>query len=393
MRITNILISIGLWIVRILGWLLLALCVFIIWAAFLSTSNEGQLIAQLLFTAFALHITLITAISTGMALRQYLKRKSATAAGATLISGATTALGLYLIAGFIGVANAQHVPVHFLEALAPQFTTKAGADEAAVYDTYQGENASLYVFKPPQHASAQRPPVFVYVHGGGYTGGAANWRAPDMRWFANQGYLVIGVDYALSSATRHMWDVTQPQVGCALAWLSRNADRLGADVNRIVLFGDSAGGNIVLNVASLARNGKLASHCGGAVPSVAATIALYPPMDLTNLYARVSTRNLLDAYLGGSPEQYPERYTSLSPNRAANLPTPPALLMLGETDSTVPPADGVKYVAQLRAAHNSAELVTIPHGGHGFDLGTGAIGNQIMRERSLAFLRAHQLSP
>jgi len=391
MRITNILISIALWIVRILGWLLLALVVFIIWAALLSNSNDGQLIAQLLFTAFGVHITLIAAISTAMAIRQYLKRKSAVAAGASLVAGASTAVALYLIAGFLGVASAQHVPINFLEALAPQLTTKAGADEAAVYDRYQGEDETLYVFKPPQ--TAPKHPVFVYVHGGGYTGGAANWRAPDMRWFANQGYLVVGVDYALSSETRHTWNVVQPQVGCALGWIARNAERLNADVDRITLFGDSAGANIVLNVASLARNGKLVSSCGGPTPSIAATVALYPPMDLTNLYARVSTRNLLDAYLGGSPEQYPDRYTSLSPNRTASLPTPPALLMLGETDSTVPPADGLKYVDELRAAHNSAELVTIPHGGHGFDLGGGAINNQIMRGRTLAFLRAHGLAP
>jgi hypothetical protein len=30
--------------------------------------------------------------------------------------------------------------------------------------------------------------------------------------------LVVSIDYTLSSADRHLWDVTQDQIGCALGW-------------------------------------------------------------------------------------------------------------------------------------------------------------------------------
>jgi hypothetical protein len=43
---------------------------------------------------------------------------------------------------------------------------------------------------------------------------------------------VVSVDYTLSSADRHLWDVTQAQIGCALGWIVANAPRHGGDPTR-----------------------------------------------------------------------------------------------------------------------------------------------------------------
>ncbi len=50
----------------------------------------------------------------------------------------------------------------------------------------------------------------------------------------------------------------QPQVACALVIYRQNSDRFGADPQRMVLFGESAGGNLVLNIGGMTHRGAAA---------------------------------------------------------------------------------------------------------------------------------------
>ena len=58
----------------------------------------------------------------------------------------------------------------------------------------------------------------------------------------------------------------------ALEWVVREAPRFGVDPARVVLAGDSAGGNLVIVTSLMARDR------GG--PRVAMQVAIYPSLDL-----------------------------------------------------------------------------------------------------------------
>jgi acetyl esterase len=178
----------------------------------------------------------------------------------------------------------------------------------------------------------------------------------NLYWFTERGWLALSIDYTLSSVDRHLWDTTTSQVGCAMAWTVANATRLGGDPARISLLGSSAGGNLAINAAYLANAGRLESSCGGSVPRVAAVSALYPPVDLASAWAsRVPAisdmaRQFNTYYVGGSPQQFPERYRFVASANHINAAAPQTLAIFGANDHLVPP-DATDRFAQRHREH------------------------------------------
>lgn len=136
------------------------------------------------------------------------------------------------------------------------------ADDDVVYGTWQDQPLHLLVYKPLATSPATGAPVLLYIHGGGFSLGDRFENGTNLRWFADRGWLVLSIDYTLSSADLHLWDVTTRQVGCAMAWAASNATRFGGDPGRLSLVGSSAGGNLAINAAYLANAGRLESSCG-----------------------------------------------------------------------------------------------------------------------------------
>ncbi|MDT4998818.1 MAG: hypothetical protein QOK12_923, partial [Mycobacterium sp.] len=169
------------------------------------------------------------------------------------------------------------------------------------YATFGGEPLRLSIYRPKDADSA---PVLVFIHGGGFVAGSRDVHGPDFRWFADRGWLTISIDYPLSSADQHLWDVVQGQIGCALAWVTTNAPMYGGDPTRVSLSGDSAGGNLAINTAYMAANGTLASSCGGPRPVISAVSALYPVVDVAGFYDNADlalgavSRDMAGAYTG-----------------------------------------------------------------------------------------------
>jgi acetyl esterase len=104
----------------------------------------------------------------------------------------------------------------------------------------------------------------------------------------------------------------------------------------------------------------------------------------------VSDHYLLDFYLGGSPQQVPDRYRALS-GVPAITPRAPATLVLGPTrDELVPPGGVTRFVDAARAAGVDATLVRVPYANHAYDtLGTGSLGNQASRSIREHWLDQH----
>src|SRR5262249_46888560 len=227
---------------------------------------------------------------------------------------------------------------------------------------------------------ASHAPVLVYIHGGGWVAGDLTAHSTDLRWLADQGWLVVSVDYTLSSTDRHLWDVTQDQIGSALGWVVANAPRYGGDPTRLSVSGHSAGGNLAINIGYLSASGQLRSSCGGAMPKVAAVTAVYPVVDAVGFYDNPDpalggqSRGMAGAYTGGSPQQFPDRYARISSATHITASAPPTLVILGEADHLVPVDGTYRFVERARAAGIDVELVTVPYADHVFDGRRGSIG-------------------
>lgn len=299
----------------------------------------------------------------------------------------------------MGVAKANGAHIDLVEAML------AGSQQddrlrpiTVIYARHEGHGIPLDIYRPA-YGRGGPVPVFVYVHGGGWGAETLKQRQADYRWFAERGYLVISLEYPPSSDTRHTWNVAEPLLGCAMTWIGANAANYGGDPARLALWGESAGGNLVLNLSYRANAGTLTPSCEGKVPLVAATIALYPVVDPARMYRPIDQllgqfgRMMGDNYTGGSPEQFPDRYTAIASATHITGKAPATLLIIPEADHLVAPEAAYAFAAKARNVGVDTRVVRMPYAEHGFDLRSGSIGNQFVRQAILQAMYAHGLKP
>jgi acetyl esterase len=105
-----------------------------------------------------------------------------------------------------------------------------------------GKREHLLDIYRPRDALGPLPTVF-YVHGGGF-----RILSKDTHWvmglaFARAGYLVVNISYRL--APQHRFPAAVEDCAAAFAWLCEHGPRRGADLDRLVFAGESAGANLI----------------------------------------------------------------------------------------------------------------------------------------------------
>ncbi len=117
-----------------------------------------------------------------------------------------------------------------------------GATRAeAAYGTDAAQTIEIY--SPPH---AQGAPVIVMVHGGGWRIGDKNVRGTvenKLKHWLPQGFVVVSIDYRMLPDAPV--DVQARDVAAAVAYVEAHAGDWGADGNRLILMGHSAGAHLV----------------------------------------------------------------------------------------------------------------------------------------------------
>ncbi|MEY2417681.1 MAG: hypothetical protein QOG90_361 [Actinomycetota bacterium] len=123
------------------------------------------------------------------------------------------------------------------------------------------------VYRPTEDPDA---PIVVFFHGGGMVVGSMDAYDGVARLIAEaSGAVVVNVDYRL--APEHPFPAAAEDAWTATQWAAANADDLGGNAARLIVAGDSAGGNLAALVALRARD------AGG--PPLALQMLLYPVTD------------------------------------------------------------------------------------------------------------------
>jgi len=207
-------------------------------------------------------------------------------------------------------------------------------------------------------------PTLVYFHGGGWVWGSVDTHDAAARALASAGEVAtVSVDYALSPEAK--FPQALEECAAVVRHVAKAGEEWGLDPSRILLGGDSAGGNLALASALLLRD------TGG--PKLAGIIAGYPVCDSrfdTPSYeefadGHVLTREKMMFYWSVYVPHAADRSHPLAaPLRADLTGLPPVLMLLAELD--VLRSEGEALAAKLRAAAVPVELEIYPGLLHGF---------------------------
>jgi acetyl esterase len=114
-------------------------------------------------------------------------------------------------------------------------------------------------------------PTMAFFHGGGFVIGDIETHDDQARLICRDGAMVVvSVDYAL--APEHKFPAGLEDCLAATRWVADHIDFLGGDADRIVVGGDSAGGNLSAAVALATRE---------TGPKLAAQFLIYPGVDFS----------------------------------------------------------------------------------------------------------------
>lgn len=112
----------------------------------------------------------------------------------------------------------------------------------------------------PEGHNRKELPVVVWVHGGAWISGNKNNVANYAKIVASHGFSTVSVNYSIAPEKKYPTPILQ--LNTALKYLQDNADRLELSMDNVIFAGDSAGSQIVAQMANIITSTDYAREIG-----------------------------------------------------------------------------------------------------------------------------------
>jgi acetyl esterase len=234
----------------------------------------------------------------------------------------------------------------------------------------------------PGDAAAQACPLIIYMHGGGFViGDLQTHHGCCLNLVERTGHSVVAIDYR--RAPEHPFPAAHDDCLAVTEWITARPGELAPGNGRVILAGDSAGGNLVAATAA-ALSAEARAHVVGQVifyPTVDYDAPGYPSY-LEKARAYPLTSGLMhwfwQTYLHGSAlgrgsDDYRQRATVLHADGIDRLP--PTFLVTAENDPLRD--EGIAYAHKLRAAGVALTHHHFSEATHGFASSEGPTRNYL----------------
>ncbi|HZP19725.1 MAG TPA: alpha/beta hydrolase [Bauldia sp.] len=262
---------------------------------------------------------------------------------------------------------------------------------------YAGESDTLLDAFYPASADGTSTvlPTVVWVHGGAWISGTRKDVGEYLKIIAARGYAAVSVEYSIAPGAAYPTPLRQ--VNAALAWLREHGRELHVDASRIVLAGDSAGAQIVAQIANIV-----------SVPSYAAAIGIQPSLPRRDLkgvllncgaYDITSVdlegpfgdflRTVMWSYSGTHDFMSDPRFATVSVVKYVTSDFPPAFISSGNGDPLTPQSKAL--AAKLTEAGATVDALffpddTTPPLPHEYQFNLDTDAGRLALDRMLAFL-------
>ncbi len=237
---------------------------------------------------------------------------------------------------------------------------------AHVTDIAYAPGNHLDVYRADGH-DGRPSPTLIQIHGGGWHGGNRTQQAqPLMQRAARAGWVVFTVSYPLTPEAT--WPGNLITLKRAIAWAKSEGRRYGADPDRIVLTGGSAGAHLVAHLALSANDPQYQPGFEESDTSVGAAVPFYGIYDLLNRNGTRDPWPFIERELMKVPPTSTAVWQAASPLDLAHAGAPPFFVIHGAKDSLVPAAESRIFVEALRNAGVRTAYAEVPGATHAFDV-------------------------
>jgi acetyl esterase/lipase len=236
-------------------------------------------------------------------------------------------------------------------------------------------------------AGVARPPLVIYLHGGAWRLGDKSEVPP---FLIERGFAVASLNFRSSEEARFPANVHDIKAG--IRFLRAKAGEYGYRADRIAISGSSSGGHLAALIGvtngNAALDGSEGTH-GEESSTVQAFITWVGASNLQTIIPQSTPEGLkmrvpaLLLLLGALPEEVPELAQLASPVEHVDASDPPALILHGDQDQTMPVNQALELDAAYRRAGLVADMLIVPGVGHVAEPFFGAGEAQ---ERAIAFL-------
>ncbi len=252
-------------------------------------------------------------------------------------------------------------------------TAHGGPEMAERVDRFVDARGRRIVCRVLRPLTDRPLPTLVYFHGGGWVWANIDTHDRMTREYAAAGPVaVVSVDYALSPEAK--FPTALEECAAVVRFVAERGGEWGLDPSRILVGGDSAGGNLALATALLLRDTE--------GPELKGILANYPVSD-----CRFDTPSYLEFGAGGYglnlermsfywdvyvPHAIDRLHPLAAPLRADLTGLPPVMVLLAELD--VLRSEGEALVEKLRLQGVPVETHTFSGVVHGFLRATASVG-------------------
>jgi acetyl esterase/lipase len=248
-----------------------------------------------------------------------------------------------------------------------------------LYKQAAGQQLWLALFAPLKKTEGPTPLV-VYIHGGGWTGGKRYGMirpqiANVIRDLNKQGITCASIEYRL--AKPGVSSVMESVADCkdALRFLAANAAKFGIDPDRIGLFGESAGGHLVLTTGLGDEKDYPCDHSIAGNPAkVRCIVAYYPRVSFSDQALLVTERfdqgkieKWMNQIFGTSWKSDPSMLHKLSPVELVRSNSPAIQIIHGDQDTILPVGNATAMRDSAEAKGVEVECIIVKGADHCFD--------------------------
>ena len=206
-------------------------------------------------------------------------------------------------------------------------------------------------------------PVAIFIHGGCWLAqNDISYTSKIAAALAGNGIATWSLEYRRVGNEGGGWPGTFLDIGRGADHLRSIAESHNLDLDRVITMGHSAGGHLAIWLAAR-ETIPVTSEIGAEDPiPVDGVLALTPAPNLEDLHEQQVCGHVIDGLMGGSPEEYPDRYRWGDPMQLVPEDVP-QMIIVGKRDRRWAPS-GLKYFKVAEERGDSIRLIEATESGH-----------------------------